>query len=156
MFTKTAPVAEPTPVEVGTAVPTELIPLSYVALDHPEPGGGWDAYLTVRNIPVLTDDLGRASISRADAKQLFIERRENEARAREVAAEAERRAVEQDRVRRAQIWKGVPADAIPVGVSAGDAMAQAAKDSQPKRKSLLEDAFAGESVFHPFQGEEAS
>jgi hypothetical protein len=79
MFTKTAPVAEPTPVEVGTAVPTELIPLSYVALDHPEPGGGWDAYLTVRNIPVLTDDLGRASISRADAKQLFIERRENEA-----------------------------------------------------------------------------
>ena len=34
----------------------------------------------VGGIPIVTDDLGRLAIARSDAKQLFVERAENEAR----------------------------------------------------------------------------
>jgi hypothetical protein len=45
MFNKTtAPVVEPAHDAVA-APADDLIPLSVLALDHPEPGGGWDAYI---------------------------------------------------------------------------------------------------------------
>jgi hypothetical protein len=62
----------------------QLIPLSELALDLDAPGGGWPAYLVARGVPILEDDIGRPSIARSDARQLFVERRESEARAREL------------------------------------------------------------------------
>jgi hypothetical protein len=64
---------------------------------------------------------------------------------------AEREAIEADQQRRAQIWRGIPADLIPVGVSASSAMLQAAKDAQPRRQSMLEESLAGETLtFHSY------
>ena len=58
-----------------------LVPLSVLALDLSAPSvGGWPAYLAGRGIEVVADDLGRDSITRADARRLFTERREAEAR----------------------------------------------------------------------------
>ena len=51
-------------------------------------------------ITVITDDIGRKAISRADARRLLTERRESEARGREAA---ERQAIELDRQWRAQL-----------------------------------------------------
>ena len=62
------------------------IPLSELQLDLDAPGDGWPAYLAARGVPIVEDDIGRPSISRSDARQLFIERRESEVRRREVAA----------------------------------------------------------------------
>jgi hypothetical protein len=130
----------------------EPVPLSVLSLDHPEPAGGWNVYLHERNIPVGEDDLGRPAIARVDARQLFAEQRNAEAeRARHLAA-AERAAIEQDRVRFAQIWKGVAATELPVGVGAGDAMLAAARQAQPKRQSPLEAALSNspEMAYHAF------
>ena len=54
----------------------ELIPLSVLALDHPEPLAGWEPLLQARGIELLTDDLYRPAIRREDARQLAEERRE--------------------------------------------------------------------------------
>ena len=54
----------------------ELIPLSHLALDHPEPLAGWDPLLEARGIELLTDDLYRPAIRREDARRLAEERRE--------------------------------------------------------------------------------
>ena len=58
---------------------TDSIPLSQLSLDLPEPVGRWSAYLKGRGIDVVTDDIGRASIARADARQLLNEYRSGEA-----------------------------------------------------------------------------
>ena len=166
MFRNTlpSPLADHDVTEQGeTGLRSHLIPLSHLALDHPEPGGGWDAYLTVRNIPVVTDDLGRKAISSADAKQLFDEQRENEARAREVAARQEQAAIEQDRVWRAGLNKGVAWYRLPAGVAPGDAMALAAAEANHQKsvqEELLEQEFGGPQtsmVYQPYpQEDEAS
>jgi hypothetical protein len=76
---RTVPVAEPAP---DVKVPADLISLSVLALDLPEPSGvGWAAYLADRGIAIVLDEIGRAAITKADARSLFDERRENEARA---------------------------------------------------------------------------
>jgi hypothetical protein len=49
-------------------------------LDLLAPGEGWAAYLDSCSIPVVKDDLGRLATSRADARRLFAEGREVEAR----------------------------------------------------------------------------
>jgi hypothetical protein len=143
MFNKTpAPAIEPAPaVEVD---PVDLIPLSVLALDLSAPVNGWSPFLTVRNIAIVSDDVGRDSITRADARTLIAEKRENEARAQEVARRQEQQAIEADRVRRASIWGGLPWHALPHGVSAAEAWAQAEKDAQPRRRSVLEDALSNE------------
>ena len=52
--------------------------------------------------------------------------------------------------RRALIWKGVPAAALPDGAAQAAVMLQVAKDSQPKRRTVLQDALDGDvSVYHP-------
>ena len=73
----------------------ELIPLSHLALDLDVPPEGWTVYLEGRGIAVVADDLGRLAIARSDARQLFVERRENEARKAQLRAAAELRAVQQ-------------------------------------------------------------
>jgi hypothetical protein len=156
MFSKTTPAAEPAPdVEmVPDEVRTpayELIPLSYLELDLTTPVEGWATFLADRGISITIDDVGRASVSRGDARQLLTEQREAEVRRREKAAELERQAVEQDQLRQAQIWGGIPADMIPIGVSPAQAMVAAEKDARPRRKSPLEHALSNEGgiVFHP-------
>jgi hypothetical protein len=85
----------------------------------------------------------KSSVSRADAKRLLAERAEDEAHAREVAAERDRQAVEADRVRRSQIWTGAPAVD---GVPAATLMLQASKDARPKRLTPLQEVLAGEGM----------
>jgi hypothetical protein len=151
MFRSLPSVEQPT----THAVLPEPVPLSVLELDYPRPGGGWASYLHGRNIPVGEDDLGRPAISRDDARQLLAEQRKAEQRMREVSARQEQQAIEQDRVRFAQIWKGIDADAIPVGVHPATAMLQAAKDAQPKRTTPLEEALSnsGTLTYHPMQDE---
>ena len=49
----------------------------------------------------------------------------------------------------ASIWRG-PAVDLPYGVSPSSAMLQAARDAQPKRMGVLQEALAGESMtYHP-------
>jgi hypothetical protein len=151
MFRNTAPAAEPAPDVDVVMDPAGLVPLSVLALDLPEPPGGWPAYLASRGVPVLTDDIGRLAIARAEARQLLDEQREAEAHAREVAARQEREAVERDRAVRAALPTGLHWTDIPAGVSAAELWAAHEKDSQPKRRSVLEHALSntGEMVFHP-------
>jgi hypothetical protein len=142
---RTSPVTDPTSVDVVDRA--ELIPLSVLALDLPEPPtSGWDVYLTGRGITVLTDDIGRPAIARADARQLLDEHRENEARRQEVAQPQEQQAIEADQRFRAQLPSGLPWFDIPAGVTAAELWAQHEKDSRPRRRSVLEDALANEGT----------
>lgn len=111
----------------------ELIPLSILELDLPAPGNGWAAGVAEHGIAIVLDDLGRASIPRAAARELFEARRAAEAKAREMAEANERRAVEADRQWRAALPKGAAWYDIPPGVHPAAAMLQAAKDAQPRR-----------------------
>jgi hypothetical protein len=117
------------------------VPLSHLELELPSPVEGWHAFLAAKGIRVVGDDLGRDAVARHDAARLFGEKREHEVR--------------QAALRRlAQIWKGVPADAMPPGASPASVMLQATKDSRPKRTSVLQDALdGGGTVMHTFNGE---
>ena len=127
----------------GDVDPTEpFVPLSQLALDLAAPAEGWPAYLSSRDIAVVIDDLGRLSISRTDARQLFDERRENEARKAEMRAAAERAAVEADQQFRAQLWPGIPADLMPPGAAPAAVMLQVDKDSRPRRLTPLPEALS--------------
>jgi hypothetical protein len=152
MFSKTAPVAEPARDESSHLEP--LVPLSVLELDLDPPTGGWAHCLADRHIEIVLDDLGRAAISRDAAKQLFAEKREAEAEQARKREDLERRLVEQDQLRRAQIWGGIPANMIPDGVSAAQAMAAADRAARPRRRSVLEDSLSNKgTVFHPIQHE---
>jgi hypothetical protein len=121
-----------------------------------DPGGGddWSAYLAERDVPVLTDAVGRDSVLSSDARALLAEYRETVAAEREAAARRhelrEREAEERDRAMRAQIWKGVPAAAFPGVESAASVLVAALRESRPKRQSVLDAALAnaGEMTFH--------
>jgi hypothetical protein len=145
---RTAPAAEPAPDVMHDASP---VPLSLLELDLDVPPNGWAAFLAGRNIEITLDDLGRMAVSRDDARQLLIEQREAEARRREKAAEMERQAVEADQQRRAQIYAGIPAAAIPADVHPARAMLEASRDARrPRRVSPLQEALSGEGMtFHP-------
>jgi hypothetical protein len=59
---------------------TELIPLSHLALDVDEPIEGWESFFVERGIEIVTDDVGRRSVSREVLAELLAEQREHEAR----------------------------------------------------------------------------
>jgi hypothetical protein len=151
---RTVPVAEPTD---DVEVPADLIPITHLGLDLPEPPvGGWVAYLTGRGIEVVTDDIGRLSISRADAKQLFDEHHQNELRKREMAAQLEAQAIERDQEFRAGLNKGIPWHHLPDGVTAAEAMAAADRETRPRRAPTQNEWLFGDPdtmVFHPINGE---
>jgi hypothetical protein len=155
---RSAPVAEPPHDEVISTVDKEPVPLSVLALDLAEPpAGGWTAYISSRGIPIVEDHIGRPAISSADAKQLLDEKHESEARRQEAIQRNEQRAIAAYEQQRASIWTGLPADSLPVGVTAGSAMAQAALDAQPKRQSPMEEALSGESMtYHAWPNEDES
>jgi hypothetical protein len=131
----------------------ESIPLSVLALDLPAPAAGWPAELRRRGIPVEADDVGRPSVTRAVARDLLAEHRENEARKARIQQEAERRAVEADQAFRAQLAPGIPAGAVPEGVSPAQLlMLSDPSRSEGRRQSVLEHALQhrdGATVFHP-------
>jgi hypothetical protein len=137
--------------EPAVKVPlVQLIPLVELQLSLDTPGDGWAAHLADRNIAIVLDDLGRPSIARADARQLFAERAQHEARRREFIARADEAAIEFDRARRAELFAGIPADLMPPGVAPAAVMLQTAKDAQPKRRTLLQEALTNSQTltFH--------
>jgi hypothetical protein len=147
---RSIPTAEPAPVEFDSP-PSEPVPLSVLALDLDATAIGWAAYLQGRGIQVTLDDIGRLSIARADAQQLFDEHRESEAQKARRRRLVEAKAVADDQLRRAQIWQGVPADRMPAGVAPAAELLSAARDSQPRRQTPLEEALSNrgdELTFH--------
>src|SRR5215204_4181245 len=139
---------------VEEVAPSSLIPLSHLKLEM-DPGGDWSPYLRERDVPVLTDAIGRDSVLLSDARALLAEYRDRlaqeQAAAARLHAQREREVEQRDRERRAQIWKGVPAASFPEGVSAASVMVAALRESRPKRQSVLETALAnsgGQITFH--------
>jgi hypothetical protein len=153
---RTAPVVEPAP---DVKVPAELIPLVVLELSLAAPVE-WAAFLADRGMSIIIDDIGRPSVSRSDARLLLTEQREAEVRRREKAAELERQAVEQDRLRRASLPTGIPAGMVPDGLAPAEAMMLAGESSAPRAKSVREQLLerelgSGESmVFHSFRPDE--
>jgi hypothetical protein len=129
----------------------DLVPLSHLSLDLPAPAEGWPAYLSSRDIAVVTDDLGRQAVSRGDARRLFAEQREGEARKREAMARIEQQAEAKDREFRSSLWQGLPSEYLPPGASPAAVMLQAAKDARPRRTTPLQHALqnSGELIYHP-------
>ena len=129
---------------------SDLLPLSLLQLEMDAPDD-WRPYLEARGVAVVVDDVGRDSVSRADARTLLAERRQALAAEREAAARhrerLEHEAEEQDRIRRSQIWGGLPAERVPEGVAPAAAMLQMAADARPKRTSVLQEALANEGGF---------
>jgi hypothetical protein len=128
------------------ADPSELIPLSVLALDHPEPPEGWSSFLGRRGITFRPDHIGRDAISSHDAQVLLHEQRANELRAAKLRQLAEAEAVEQDQIRRAAIWTGISAADLPPGVAPAAVMLQLDKDSQPRRTTPLEEALSNSAA----------
>jgi hypothetical protein len=151
MFRNNNGAVEPSPDVVPCDHP---VPLSVLELDLGQaPVGGWAAYLADRGVGLVLDDVGRLAVSRDDARALLTEKREEEQRRREVAARQEQRLIEADEERRAQIWRGVPADRVPADVHPATAMLQSAKDAaRPRRESVLQHALSNSEgiTFHPY------
>jgi len=51
----------------------ELIPLSHLSLDLPEPLCGWESELARRGVPVVEDDIARRCVGRRAARMLISE-----------------------------------------------------------------------------------
>jgi hypothetical protein len=157
MFKTSTPVIEPAPVDMAAI--DGVISLSELSLDLDPPTTGWNVYLAGRGIEVVTDDIGRSAIGRADAKQLFDELREAEARKSEMRAVVERQAIEADRLWRSQLPHGVSADLIPAGSTFAEAVLSAELDSvgyRPQRATMAEDLFSRDDamVYHPIVSDE--
>jgi len=130
----------------------ELIPVSVLALDLPTPTTGWEADLAGRGIRLRPDDLGRPSITQEAARRLFVEHRESQVRAREVAA---RNDAQVEAQRLASVRPGIPWWEIPEGVTPAEAMTAGDKMSGPRRRTPLEDALSGNgTTFHPIRSED--
>jgi hypothetical protein len=153
---RTAPATEPTR-DVVDSPPADPIPLSVISLDLDAPAIGWTAYLTGRGIEVVTDDIGRPAIARADAKQLFDERRESEARKAQMREAAERKAIERDQQFRSTLWGGLPWYELPGGLSPAQALGAADRPAGPRRRPPVMDFLDnpdGGTVFHPITPDE--
>jgi hypothetical protein len=68
MFRNTAAAIEPPVV----APPAELVPLSVLGLDVSAPATGWEPFLTVRNITILFDDIGRSQLAATTLERLSL------------------------------------------------------------------------------------
>jgi hypothetical protein len=137
-------------------MPEQVVPLSELSRDLPEPAGGWAAAMAGRGVEVVLDDLGRAAISRPAARLLFTEHLAQEELAARHRAEIEQRAVEAHRRFRASLPAGIPAGAVPEGLSAGQLMMLSDPERQgSRRESVVEHALANEgtAVYHPIQPE---
>lgn len=100
-------------------VPETLIPLSHLELDLEPSTAGWAADLAAKGVAIHLDDLGRASISRSDARRLIAEKRERLARHYQME---EQRFAKLEGERLARLPKGLPWYEVPAGMSAAEAM----------------------------------
>jgi hypothetical protein len=153
---RSAPSAVPAvAVEPASPVePDDLVPLSHLQLDLPQPVEGWPTFLGLRGVVIRPDDLGRDSVSHGDARRLLDERRADELRKQRHLAVVEQEAIEADRLWRASLPRGVPVSGIPEGATYGDVVRQAELEALPRRRSLVEESLGGDTmVFHPIQGE---
>jgi hypothetical protein len=151
MFRSVPEVVADPPADVDVVPPEELVPLVVLELSLDAPATGWPTYLGGRGVEIVTDDLGREAITRSDARLLIAERRERELQQARQRKEAEAAAIEADQLRRAQIWKGLPSNHLPVGAHPAAAMLAAAQHARPRRVTPLQEALAGESLtFHSF------
>jgi len=125
------------------------IPLSHLELElGAAPLDNWDGYLSGLGIAMVLDDIGRKAIARPDARRLLSECEAAEVRRREVAA---RNDAEAERQRLASVWRGIPADQVPAGLTPAMAMMPAEYENRPRRSSVLEDALSDEgTVFHRY------
>jgi hypothetical protein len=136
----------------------EPVPLSELTLDLPAPPAGWAFELERRGIPIVLDDIGRPSITRDAARDLFAEHRSQEEAAARRREEIEQRAIEADQRFRASLPAGIPAGAVPEGISAGQLMMLSDPMPGSRRESVLEHSLAnpdGGLIFHPIN-EDAS
>lgn len=119
---------------------SELVPLSVLSLDLAEPATGWAADLGARGIAIVPDDIGRAAVSRDDARRLIADRRDEaraaEARQREAT---ERMDAEFEARRQAQLPPGLAADRVPEGMTAAEFMMALGRDKAPRRISPMEE-----------------
>jgi hypothetical protein len=135
----------------------DLIPLSHLALDLPEPSEGWLTFLGRRGIRFVSDRLGRDAISAGDVQRLLAEKREAELRKRQLAAQQEAEAVLKDQQFRASLPKGLPWYAFD-GAPYGEVVAAAEAAQQPRRTPSRGEWLFGETdtmVFHSMEGQEA-
>jgi hypothetical protein len=147
MFKSSTPAAVPADVSPVAGPCAHPVPLAELERDlGGVPPEGWAVHLGKRGVVIVPDDLGRDSVSRGDARRILDERRADQLRKEALLKVQEQAAVEADRVRLAQIWKGVSADAIPVGVHPATAMLQAAADSRLRRLTPLEEALSNDSA----------
>ena len=87
---------------------------------------------------VTLDDLGRRCVSRETARGLFAEREEQALKWRELQARLDAEAA--DAAAANPVWPGIPAGPGSDGATAVARMLAAARDSLPKRQSVLEHA----------------
>ena len=102
---------------------------------------------------VVSDDLGRRCVSREVARRLFADRAAAEVRWREAQERQDAEFAERAAANRP--WAGLPVGSDWDGVSAASLMLAAAKDAQPRRRSVLEHALAdrhGQMEFHSLEG----
>jgi hypothetical protein len=99
------------------------------------------------------DWAGRPTCTWSAAAELLASLRAEQAR---VAAKIEERVIEADRVFRANLFGGIPAEQVPAGVSAGQLMMLSDPEHQrARRRSVVEDALAhAGTVFTPIRGEQ--
>jgi hypothetical protein len=141
--------------------PGEPVPVSVLALDLPEPAGGWLVELERRGIEVTVDDLGRRSVPRDVARTLIAEHAAAEDRKREVMQRNEAAAVEADRAFRAALPQGIPWHRLPsLDVLPVQAMTAAAAAEQPRRTPTQNEWLFGEvddlMVYHELPAEDAA
>ena len=156
MFSRPVAAADPT-TNVDVAVPPELIPLSHLALDLPTPDEGWALFLGRRAITIRPDSLGRDSIDFGSARRLLDEQRAHVLRQAAQRRVAEQAAIEQDEAFRASLGRGIPVDAIPAGMTYGEAVQEAELNSRPysPRASVVEDLLGGGGMtFHPIRSDQ--
>ena len=102
---------------------------------------------------VVLDDIGRRCVTRQVARGWFAERDQAERQQREVSERNAAKAAEVADENRPR--GGVPPDQVPDGVLPASAMLQAAKDAEPRRRSVLEEALDndGSLTYHPVRDE---
>jgi uncharacterized membrane protein YqiK len=149
MFSSTVreAVAETAPIDPAELVPVAQLSVEGFGYGHPlvvTPRDAVDALAAQLDGEVVLDDLGRRCVSRETARRLFSERAEAERRQREAQQRREAELAEQAANNRPR--GGVPADQIPDGVLPAAAMLQAAKDAEPKRRTVLEEALANDDA----------
>jgi hypothetical protein len=161
MFSSTVRRAADTVGEATPVDPAELVPLAELAAEGfgygspfvTTPRDAVDALAAELGGQATLDNIGRQCVTRDVARRLFTERADAEQRQREAQERNEAQLAELAAVNAPR--RGVSADLIPEGVTPTAALLQAAKDDQPRRRSVLEEALDNDDAltYHPIREE---